>query len=84
MADQKVTAKDTAAEDRKPTWPEGAGPLVEGITAASQHPAQDALITPRKRELIWPEVHDPNDTTTADVDPRASGDPIGTIQPSQP
>jgi hypothetical protein len=33
---------------------------------------------PRKREHVWSEVHDPFDTTSAEVDPRSSGDPIGT------
>lgn len=31
----------------------------------------------RKRDAIWEEVHDPFDTRTAVVDPRAGGDPIG-------
>jgi hypothetical protein len=84
MTDHQVPANHPPEEARKPTSPEGAGPLVEGITSASQHPAQDAALTPRKREMIWPEVHDPIDTTTAGVDPRASGDPLGVKPPARP
>jgi hypothetical protein len=84
MAEDQTAAPNTSPEARKPTSPEGAGPLVEGLTAATKHPVQDDAMTPRKREWIWPEVHDPFDTTTAEVDPRASGDPIGIKRPPNP
>jgi hypothetical protein len=32
---------------------------------------------PRKRDYVWPEVHDPFDSQTAEVDERSSGDPVG-------
>ena len=38
----------------------------------------------RKRDAIWEEVHDPFDTRTAVVDPRASGDPIGSSADPMP
>jgi len=71
--------------DRKPTMPEGQGPLHEGLTAATQHPVPTPEMPTgsevthgwRRRDSIWPEVHDPFDTDTAEVDVRSSGDPIG-------
>jgi hypothetical protein len=84
MAEDQTPSQNVPAEARKPTWPEGAGPLVEGMTAATKHPVQNDTMTPRKREWIWSEVHDPFDTTTAEVDPRASGDPLGVNPPPNP
>jgi hypothetical protein len=71
--------------DRKSTMPEGQGPLQEGITAATQHPLHAPEMPTgsevdsgwRRRDSVWPEVHDPFDTDSAVVDPRSSGDPIG-------
>jgi hypothetical protein len=42
------------------------------------HGADDHTPTlPRKREHVWPEIHDAFDTLTAEVDERSSGDPVG-------
>ncbi len=84
MSEDRNVPQNTPSAARKPTSPEGAGPLVEGITAANQWPEADGKMTPRKREAIWSEVHDPFDTTTAEVDPRASGDPLGSKPPPNP
>jgi hypothetical protein len=71
--------------DRKPTMPEGQGPLHEALTAANLHPeiapempsGSEVSHGWRRRDSIWPEVHDPFDTDTAEVDARSTGDPIG-------
>jgi hypothetical protein len=71
--------------DRKPTSPEGAGPLTEELNAATKHSELSPAVPTgsevnsgwRHRDSIWPEVHDPFDTDNEVVDPRATGDPIG-------
>lgn len=50
--------------------------------SAEQLPADEQLDTrvvmgDRKRNAEWEEVHDAFDTRTAEVDDRATGDPIG-------
>ena len=80
------------AGPRKPTWPEGQGPLQEGQDAHTKEPGIAPSVPSgsivqggwRKRDPQWEEVHDPFDTSTATVDPRSTGDPIGTDQTSLP
>ncbi|HWE64348.1 MAG TPA: hypothetical protein VHB98_21765 [Chloroflexota bacterium] len=57
-----------------------------GATAApdTAHPDLRRAMGDRKRNAEWPEVHDAFDTRTEDVDPRATGDPVGTPPDERP
>ena len=78
--------------DRQPTSPEGAGPLSEELNAATKHSELSPAVPTgsevnsgwRRRDSVWPEVHDPFDTDSEVVDPRATGDPIGSKYPEPP
>jgi hypothetical protein len=72
-------------KDRVPTAPEGQGPLIEDLNAATKHPVARPSVPLgseveggwRRRDYLWPEVHDAFDTDREVVDPRATGDPVG-------
>jgi hypothetical protein len=73
------------ATSGKPNWPEEEESFVEDITGGIKHPVEVPSVPSgsevqagwRRRDYLWPEVHDPYDTPLKDVDPRASGDPVG-------
>ena len=44
--------------------------------------ATEAAQARRKRDWAWSEVHDPFDTPLTEIDPRASGDPVGIRPPA--
>jgi hypothetical protein len=56
------------------------GPVSVPVVPAGPGADDRTPTIPRKREHIWSEVHDPFDTPSAEVDPRSSGDPIGTLR----
>jgi hypothetical protein len=53
------------------------GMVTVPVVPAGPHADDNALTLARKREHVWSEVHDPFDTRTAEVDERASGNPVG-------
>jgi len=67
----------TPAPQQAEVYPEHRGPVAVPVVEAGPHTDDRTPAIPRKREHEWPEVHDPFDTTTAEVDSRSSGDPIG-------
>jgi hypothetical protein len=82
----RIQEQSGPVSDRQPTSPEAQGPLEEGVNAATKFPAASPQVPQgsevnsgwRKRDDVWPEVHDPFDTDhPEDIDPRATGDPIG-------
>jgi hypothetical protein len=85
----RIQGQSGDVTDRQPTSPEGQGPLDEEVNAATKFPASSPQVPHgseansgwRRRDTIWPEVHDPFDTDDPDVDPRATGDPIGPHRP---
>ncbi|MDB5077492.1 MAG: hypothetical protein JWO42_3671 [Chloroflexi bacterium] len=85
----RIQEQSGEVSDRQPTSPEAQGPLDEAVNAATKYPASSPPVPEgsevnsgwRRRDAIWPEVHDPFDTDLHDVDPRATGDPIGPNRP---
>jgi hypothetical protein len=71
------------AEDRKPTYPEGQGPLLEDVNAATKFPENEPIVPSgnaanpgKRREAIWSELHFPKNAGLPEVDPRSIGDPV--------
>lgn len=75
-SDQEVKPAP-AGPARTEVYHEQEGPISVPVVPAGPGTDDRTPTIPRKREHVWPEVHDPFDTSTADVDPRASGDPTG-------
>jgi hypothetical protein len=53
------------------------GMVTVAVVPAGPHADDHTPTLARRREHVWSEVHDPFDTSTADVDERAGGNPIG-------
>jgi hypothetical protein len=70
---------------RKPASSDAQGPQAKDVGSGTKHPV-DVPSMPtgsevttgwRRRDYLWPEVHDAFDTEHEVVDPRAGGDPVG-------
>lgn len=70
-------------EQATPQQPRDRSQTPDRPPADEQYDARVAMGN-RSRNAEWPEVHDPFDTTTAEVDPRATGDPIGSPPDTRP
>ena len=77
-------------QDRKPTYPEGHGPLIEDVNAATKLPADEPIVPfgnpldpGRRREAIWSELHFPRNAGLPEVDPRSIGDPVADNHPKE-
>ncbi len=81
----RIQEQHGSVTDRKATYPEGRGPLVEDVNAGTKIPENDPIVPSgseaypgsTRREAVWGELHFPGDAKLPDVDPRAIGDPIG-------
>jgi len=81
----RIQEQHESVTDRKPTDPEGKGPLIEEVNAATKSPEKDPLMPAggetdhgyKRREAIWSELHSPEEAGLPEVDPRATGDAVG-------
>lgn len=88
MPDRAREQRDTVV-DRKATYPEGQGPLLEDVNAGTKFPETAPLVPTgsqansglKRREALWSELHYPEEAGLPDVDPRATGDPVGDKRP---
>jgi hypothetical protein len=88
-AESMATTDETGTDQPKNPAPDVGAAQAEQSGAAEHLPADHQFdarkaMGDRKRNAIWPEVHDAFDTRTAEVDERASGDPTGATPDNRP